>query len=94
MSVAKKKTVQTNKVKEDSVHYGMCKHDLKKCDHWKWCKETKHGMCGSFKQKKKKSGSGVSCGKCLLKQENRCNFICFRRDINEGNVKIEVEEVD
>jgi hypothetical protein len=73
---------------------GKCKHDMKSCDHWKWCDYTKHEACGSFKQKRKKSGSGVSCGKCRLKEENACKFVCLRRDIIEGNVKVEVEEVD
>jgi hypothetical protein len=83
--------IKGNKV---STTAGKCKHDEKSCDHWKWCSYTKHEACASFKQKRKKSGSGVSCGKCRRKEEDNCKFICLRRDVVEGNVNVEIEEVD
>lgn len=70
-----------------------CEHDGKKCDHWMLCTFNKHEACGSFKRNNaKKSGSGVSCGKCQLKADNTCNFVCLRRDIVENGVNMEVEE--
>ncbi len=72
---------------------GVCRWDSKKCDHWMLCQYNKHEACGSYKRNnEKKSGSGVSCGKCQLKADNTCKFICLRRDIVENGVDIEVEE--
>jgi hypothetical protein len=71
---------------------GKCKWDMKSCEHWRWCTYNKHEACASFKHKRGKLGSGVSCGKCNLQDLGKCNFVCLKRDVLYGNSKVEVAE--